>query len=233
MSSKKASVHLRCDDSKEVLAKLKKRFDGKGKGPDPGDLMALELIKAFAYKNINGIANPAEKAEKEAALASIVGQVYRDMGDGGRATIVVRQHFVSLYWFDHIRSENLRCETAEYAACCGVPALGVAQYDDGNFQIYAVRDPGKPTAALCGGEYFFDYEDITPVNAEDICAVIDAPFLLEGLSKALACEDGELMSAVFEMETGLTLFAGEEECAANGIKKWYEWERAVVFAVKE
>ena len=65
MGSKHASVHLRCEDSAEVLAKLKKEFRKK-KGPSKKDLLAMEIIKAFAKKNISEISDPNEKAEKEA-----------------------------------------------------------------------------------------------------------------------------------------------------------------------
>ena len=229
MGSKHAGIHLRCDDSTEILAKLKKEFNKK-KGPSKKDLAALEIIKAFANKNISAIADPAEKAEKEAVLSWVIDQGLKEMGAGDPAVIVVRKHFVSLYWYDHIRNENLRDEMLEYAHMCGVPAMGVGIYDDTNFSICAACDVGKPDARGCMGEYLFDYMDITPVKAEDICDMIDAPFLLEPLEKVLSADDGEAMATAFEEETGLPILMCAEECKASGMKELFRWASAVVYS---
>ena len=127
MGSKHAGVHLRCDDSSQVLAKLKKEFRGR-KEPDKKDLLALEIIKAFAEQNVGAITDPAEKAEKELQLAEFMEQSRRKMGAGEPAVIVVRRHFVSIYWYDHIRIENLEEKMLEYAYLCGVPAMGAVVY---------------------------------------------------------------------------------------------------------
>lgn len=190
MGSKHASVHLRCDDSTQVLAKLKEKFHKK-------------------------------KEPQE------------DMDGDDPAVIVVGEHFVSVYWYDHIRVENLRKEMMKYAHLCGVPALGVGIYDDTNFSIYAVCNAGKPEARSCRGEYLFDYEDITPVEAEDICDIIDAPFYVEGLQKVLAADDGEEMADTFELETGLPIYMDDDLCEEDGMKKLHEWENATVFLVEK
>lgn len=108
--------------------------------------MAMEIIRAFANTNISAIVDPQEKAEKELLLADIMKQAEIDMGAKEPATIVVREHFVSIYWYDNIRSENLQQETLNYSADHKLPALGVAVYDDTNFQLYTVRDIGTPQA---------------------------------------------------------------------------------------
>ena len=232
MGAKHASVHLRCDDSTEVLTKLKGAFRKK-KGPSTKDLLAMEIIKAFANKNISEITDPNEKAEKESTLTQMMKEAQKDMGEGDPAIIVVREHFVSIYWYDHIRIENLREEMKEYAYLCGVQALGVGLFDDTNFSIYAVCNTGKPDARGCRGEYLFDYEDITPVEAEDICDIIDAPFYLEGMKKVLAADDGETMAAIFEEETGLPIYMDDKSCEEYSMKKLYEWEHATVFLVEK
>jgi len=229
MGSKHASVHLRCEDSAEVLAKLKKEFRKK-KGPSKKDLLAMEIIKAFAKKNISEISDPNEKAEKEAVLAQVMNDAHRDMGQGDPAVIVVRDHFVSVYWYDHIRIENLREEMMEYAYLCGVPALGVGLYDDTNFSIYAVCNAGKTDVRGARGEYLFDYEDITEVEAEDVCDIVNAPFYLEGLQKALAADDGETMAALFEEGTGLPILMSDDECREYGMKLLHQWGGAVVYS---
>lgn len=109
---------------------------------------------------------------------------------GEPAAIVVRKDFVSIYWYDHIRVENLSTEASKYAALCDVPALGVGVYDDTYFSIYAVRNAGKPNKESCVGEYLFDYEDLTPVDAQRVCELLDAPFFLNGLQNVLSCDEG-------------------------------------------
>lgn len=231
MSSRQASVHLRSDDSDRILAILKKIFDKK-KTPNEKDLLALKFIEDLAQKNISEINDVNEKAEKEAILADVMHQAFKDMNNGEPALIVVRKHFVSIYWYDNIRSENLGSETAEYAAMCKVPALGVADFDDNNFQIIAICDAGTSNMKRCYGEYMFDYEDITSVDAATVCEMINAPFLLDGLTKTLACNDGEEMVSTFEKESGLPVFMVEEECVKNGMKELHKWICARVYSAE-
>ena len=231
MSSRQASVHLRSDDSERILTMLKKTFDKK-KAPKEKDLLALKFIEALAQKNISEITDADEKQEKEALLADVMQQAVQDMNGGEPALIVVRKHFVSIYWYDNIRSENLSSETAEYAAMCKVPALGVADFDDNNFQFYAICDAGTSNMQRCFGEYMFDYEDITPAEASTVCEIINAPFLLEGLTKTLACSDGAEMVSAFEKESGLPVFMAEEECAEKGMKELYKWKGARVYSAE-
>ena len=229
MGSKHSGVHLRCDDSSAVIAKFRKEFSKK-KGLSKKDLMTMEIVKAFAVKNINDITDPQEKAEKEAVLADIMKQAEIDMGAGDPAVIVIREHFVSIYWYDHIRSENLREEMLGYAATHKLPALGVAVYDDANFQLYAVRDVGTEQARGSLGDYLFEYDDITPVSAEEVCDIIDAPFLLDALTKTLSCEDGETMVETFEKETGLPVMMFEEDCIAANLEELYRLPGALIFS---
>lgn len=226
MSSKHAGVHLRCSDSAEILLKLKGLFDKKIK-PSKGDLAAMELIRAFAASNIEAISDADERAEKEAILTKVMGQA---LVDGEPAVIVVRKHFVSIYWYDHIRPENLKKEAMEYSSLCGVPALGVSVYDGENFLICAVCSAGTPNVKACMGEYMFDYDDITPVKAEDICTIADAPFLLEALKETLSCTDGEKMAETFEKSTGLPVFMYAEDFEKAGKKPILNWKSAAVYA---
>ncbi len=229
MGAKHASVHLRCDDETIVLEKLKGKFDREKARPAKKDLLAMELIKAIASKNVAKISDPAEKAEKKAILSQIMGQAKKDMEAGDPAVIAVREHFVSIYWYDHIRIDNLYQEMMDYAALCGVPAMGVGIYDDTNFYLYAVRNAKTPKACGCRGEYLFDYDDITPVTAGEVCRIIDAPFLLEAFHKTLSCSDGENMASVFEEETELPILMGEAACKSSGMRELERWKNAVVF----
>lgn len=229
MSSRQASIHLCSDDSKRILTTLKKAFDKKN-APKKKDLLALKLIEAIAQKNISEINDANEKREKEKLLADIMHKTVQDMNDGEPALIVVREHFVSIYWYDNIRSENLDHETAEYAAMCKVPALGVADFDGNNFLICAICEAGTPNMKCCWGEYMFDYDDITSVDAATVCELLNAPFLLDGLTKTLACNSGADMVSTFERESALPVFMVEEECEGNRMKELYKWTGARVFS---
>lgn len=232
MGSKHAGIHLRCDDSSAVLEKLKKEFGGKKKGPDLKDKLMMKILRSFAEKNIREISDPKEKERKKAELESIMENACKEMNDGENAVIVVHPRFVSIYWYDRIRPENMQDKLTEYSFISGMPAVGAAIYDDTNFLIYAVRDAGTPQAHACRSEYMFDYNDIKPINADEICGTICAPFLLEGLKKVLSCDDGDDMAKAFETETGLTIYADKAFCEANGMKKLYKCANATVFLAK-
>ena len=232
MGSKHARTHLRCDDSSAVLEKLKKEFGGKKKGPDLKDKLMMKILRSFAEKNIREISDPKEKERKKAELESIMENACKEMNDGGNAVTVVHPRFVSIYWYDRIRPENMQDKLTEYSFISGMPAVGAAIYDDANFLIYAVCNAGTPQVHTCCGEYIFDYDDISPINADEICDTICAPFLLEGLKKALACDDGDAMAQMFESQTGLTIYADKAFCEATRMKKLYEWASAAVFLAK-
>lgn len=79
----------------------------------------------------------------------------------------------------------------------------------------------------------FDHHHIIPVNAEDVCEVVDAPFFLDALKKALACEDGEEMAAAFESGTGLPIFMDDEMCRAAGMRELHKLSGATIFSAVE
>lgn len=230
MGSKHAGVHLRCDDSIEVIAKLKKQFEKKPHGPNPKGRIMMSILRSFAEKNISEIDDPDEKAAKQADLANFMSGAESQMSSKAKATIVVREHFVSIYQYDEIRAENLYENAAKYCHLFGRPALGVAVFDDTNFTICAIRDAGTPKARGCRGEYMFDYDDIQSASADEICEIIDAPFLKQKLSDVLSCDDGEIMAETFEEKSGLHIYADAQICADEGMTRLYEWAGATVYA---
>lgn len=155
------------------------------------------------------------------------------MDTGGPAVLVVREHFVSIYWHDHIRSDNLEKELLDYAAKCQVSALGTAVYDDANFQIYAVCNAHRNDIQILKGQYMFDYDDIESVTAEDICTTLDTAFLKDALQKTLSCTDGQTMSETFEKETGLLTFMDADMCSDAGMKELCKWTHATVFSISQ
>ena len=67
MGAKHAGIHLRCDDSAVVLARLREEFSEK-KGCGQKDMRGLEMIRTFVGRNISEIEDSAERAEKEEAV---------------------------------------------------------------------------------------------------------------------------------------------------------------------
>lgn len=126
MGAKHAGIHLRCDDSSAILPALKRAFGAKKKAPGKREAAAMELILSLARKNLAETVDPAERAQKSLAFEQLMANAQMDMATDAPATIVIREHFVSVYWYDHIRAENLSDELLEYAALCGVPAMGVS-----------------------------------------------------------------------------------------------------------
>lgn len=228
MGAKHAGIHLRCEDSGAVLAKLKEKFDAQRSGLNKKEADGMEFIRSIVQKSIAKVADPAERTEKMLALEQIIANAQGNMAADEPAVIAVGEHFVSIYWYDHIREDNLPAEMLEYATVCGVPAMGVSVYDDTNFTLCAVCNAGTPNVRRCSGAYMFDHDDISPVEAETVCDTIGAPFLLDALKKTLSCRDGERMAAVFEAETGIPIFLDETACAKSGMKALYKWKSAVV-----
>ncbi len=231
MGAKHAGVHLMGKNSEDILSVLKQEFC-KEKCLEKEDMFAMQMLEAIARKNINLVADPKEKSEKEDVLSKMIQKTQKKMMEGEPAVIVVRANFVSIYWYDHIRVENLGSEASKYAALCDVPALGVGVYDDTNFSIYAVRNAGKPSKESCLGEYLFDYDDLKPVEAQRVCELLDAPFMLNGLQNVLSCDGGDIMADTFEKETGLPILMNEDMCKQAGMKKLYSWKSAVVYSLE-
>ena len=232
MGSKYAGIHLRCDDSDKVLVKLKKQFDRKPNQPNPKDQLMMSVLRSFAEKNISELDDPNEKAAKQADLAKFMSDAESQMCNNAVAAIIVSEHFVSIYQHDEIRVENLGEYSAKFSSLCGTPALGVGVYDDTNFTICAIRNAGMSGMRSCRGEYMFDYDDIEPVSAEEVCEIIDAPFLYQGLQAVLSCDDGEIMADSFEKESGLYIYADNHICEDNNLVKLHEWAGAIVYTAK-
>ena len=146
-----------------------------------------------------------------------------------RAAVVLRKHFVSLYWDDRIRPNNMEKELCKYAKKLKMPALGISVFKDNNVVFHAVRDIGKESERECIGFYWFDEEDIKPIKASDLCQILDADFLLEALTETLSCEDGVKMAETFERTTGIMIFENIESCRDAGMMEVDVWESADVF----
>lgn len=232
MGAKHASIHFRTEHPDRILSVLKKEF-GKKKDSSKYDLAMLQLLNAFAQKNIETISDENEKVEKKADLVNFLENARANMGEGDNAVIVIRKNFISLYWYDHIRVDNLDELLYQYAHKSNTPVLGVALYDDSNFVIHAVYRNGQAEAKECKGFYWFDEDDIQPAEAADLCHILNADFLLTALEETLSCIAGETMAESFEQKTGLTILMDTQMCNAAGMKEFQKWKRATVFHTGE
>ena len=228
MGAKHASIHFRSDTPDNLIPILKKIF-GKKPKPDKQEIWSMKLIETVAQGNINKITDEKERTEKQAQLDLLLNKAKNDMEDGEKAVIVIQEHFVSLYWYDHIRNENLERMLYSYAEKTKTPALGVGVYDDNNFIIHAVRDVGKGSAEQARGVYWFEHDDIQPVEAAELTRILGADFLLAALKKTLSCEDGETMAEMFEENTGLLILMNADDCLESGMTKIAEWGGADLF----
>lgn len=222
MGAKHASIHLRCEDSAPVVAGLQREWK-KRRLPAKNEQAALEMLKTFATQNIAATQDAAEREKKTAILQWALGQMQRPSGAEDPILLVTQRHFVSLYWRGQIRCENMPQQLRLYALACGVPALGVGVYDDDNFLISAFCG-GTAAPQSCAGEYLFDSDERTPVRAEELCRVADAPFLLAALQKTLACTTGAAMAQMFEQQTGLAIYLNAQQARAEGLHQLDGWQ---------
>lgn len=225
MSSNYAGIHFYCEDSSTIVEKLKTVF-GK-QGISASEKRALDVVTAVFNKSIAEAKDADEKAKKESNLIQTMQILKNAVGQHEPYTAVVREHFVSIYCHDLIRSESVRGELDAYVKKLKVPGIGVAVWQHFNFQIYAANE--EKETADCLGEYYFDEDDITPVKAETICEVIGAPHLLEALQKVLSSQEGDKMAEVFEEETGLQIYMDEDMCREEGMKELFSSETLTIF----
>lgn len=226
MGAKRAGIHLRYTDREKTLTGLKKEFDSEGAAQKEIEKESQQYREFMAGLCTSRIKNEEERKEKLA----VIEELCRMREDTEKATVIVRGDFISVYWYDVIRYENLRGELEKYAALCGVPALGAGIYDDDDFFICAVSGAGTPECEKCFGEYNFAEDDISPVKPGEICRLAGAPSLLLGLARTLRCGWGDEMAETFTKETGLEIFVDGDMAGELGMRKLYDWKGAAVYA---
>lgn len=227
MGSREASLHLRCEDRGTLLPKLKTLLD------DPSfwreeteDLLGL-LGQVFEQQL------PQLDERKQRAGKALLDNLRTGLDDWEQredpAIVVVRPHFVSLYWYDHIRSENLEEQAWNFGRRCRVPVLGVCRFDICDLQLCGVRNAGCPEAVTCRGDYYFNEHDIQPVDAGELCRILEAPFLQEGVAAALACSDGEGMAQMLEKALKMPIYLNERMLSAEGKRPTECWRKTLVY----
>lgn len=226
MGTKAAGIHFFTREPDKLLPKLKRKFN-KQPSPSVKDRAMMALLRAMAEKNIREtISDEGERAEKTDQLDAVMANAFREAGEE-RALLVLRPGGLSLYWYDHIRTENLEQETKQYAKSLGVPALGLGVYDDTNAVMCATD--GRDT---CRGFYWFDEDDIEPADPAALCALLDAADKVPAVAEALQYQDAEAMIQALEQIFGVELVLSAEECRGAGREEIASWPGADVFRAK-
>ncbi len=223
MGAKIAGFHFLTGEPDKLLPKLKRKFN-KQPGPSEKDLGMMALLRAMAEGNIRKTASDeGERAAKQAQLDAFMANAFREVGEE-RAVLVLRPGAVSLYWYDHIRTENLGQEAKKYAKSLGVPALGLGLYDDDDVILCATD--GK---VVQRGFYWFGEEDIEPAVPAALCATLGLPDKESAVAEALQYQDAEAMVQALEQIFGVELYVDAEECRRAGREEIATWPGADVF----
>lgn len=227
MGSRDASLHLRCEDAGVLLPRLRAMLDDPACWREEME-EALGLLQQVLERQL-----PQLDAEKQSAGNAVLAEFQAGLADWESredpAIVVVRPHFVSLYWYDHIRSENLEEVAWNFSRRCRVPVLGLCRFDLADVQLCAVRNAGVPEADTCRGDYFFNEKDIQPVAAEDLCRILEMPSLQDGVAEALACPDGEEMAETLEKVLGLPIYLNETRLSDAGKTPRERWWKTLVY----
>lgn len=228
MGSRDASLHLRCEDAGVLLPRLRAMLDDPACWREEMEA-ALGLLQQVLAQQL-----PQLDAEQQRAGNAVLAEFQEGLADRENredpAIVVVRPHFVSLYWYDHIRSENLEEVAWNFSRRCRVPVLGLCRFDLEDVQLCAVCNAGVPEADTCRGDYFFNEKDIQPVAAEDLCRILEMPALQKGLAEALACPDGEEMAETLEKVLGLPIYLNEARLSDAGKTPRERWWKTLVYA---
>lgn len=228
MGSREASLHLRCENSGALLPRLRALLDDPASWTEEREEM-LGVLRQVMERQL-----PQLDEEKQQMGRAALDNLQADLEDWETredpAIVVVRPHFVSVYWYDHIRSENLEEQAWNFSRRCRTPVLGLCRLDLPDLQICGVRNAGVPEADTCTGEYYFNEKDIQPVEAEELCRILEAPFLQDGVVEALACPDGEAMADTLEKALGLPIYQNERMLSAAGKTARERWRNTLVYA---
>lgn len=223
MGAKIAGIHFLTGEPDKLLPMLEKKFS-KQPGASTRDRAMLALLRSMAEKDIREtISDEGERAAKRALVDAAMFKALREAGEE-RAVLVLRPAALSLYWFDHIRTENMAQEAKEYAESFGVPILGLGVYDDTNAVVCATD--GKKS---CHGLYWFDEDDIEPADPAAFCALLGAADKAGAVAEALGYREAEPMLRALEQIFGVGLYADAEECRRAGMEKLAAWPAADVF----
>lgn len=225
MGTKVAGIHFLTEEPEKLLPALERKFD---KAPGPGDKerAMMALLRSMAEKNIREASpDEGERTKKTALLDAAMAKAFREAGEE-RAVVVLRPGAASLYWYDHIRTENMEQEAREYAEALGVPAFGLGVYDDTNAVLCAADGQ-----SVCRGLYWFDEDDVKPADPAAFCTLLGCEDRTEAVAQALQYRDAEPMVRALEKIFGIDLYLDADMCREQRYEEIASWPGADVFRI--
>ncbi len=225
MGTKVAGIHFLTREPAKLLPELERKF---GKAPEPGDRdrAMMALLRSMAEKEIRETSSDEkERAEKTALLDAAMEKAFRE-AEEDRAVMVLRPGAVSLYWYGHIRTENMEREAKEYAKALGVPVLGLGVYDDTNAVLCAADGQ-----SVCRGLYWFDEDDVEPADPAAFCTLLGCEDRTEAVVEALQHREAEPMVRALEKIFGIDLYLDADMCRERRCEEIASWPGADVFRV--
>ncbi len=223
MGTKAAGIHFLTQEPEKLLPELERKF---GKAPEPGDRdrAMMALLRSMAEKEIRETSSDEkERAEKTALLDAAMANAFRE-AEEDRAVVVLRPGAASLYWYDHIRTENMAQEAKEYAKAMGVPTLDLGVYDDTNAVLCAADGQ-----SVCRGLYWFDEDDVEPADSAGFCALLGCEDRTEAMAQALQYREAEPMVQALEKIFGIELYLDADVCRERHYEEAATWPGADVF----
>lgn len=199
-----ASLYFRVKDPaalKALLTKLEAEF-AQAPQIDEKARNQLGLLGSLLQKNMDTLADPAQREASRAQLRQLAGNMpLQSMASGEKALLVQQGNFVSLFWGDRIRSDNLDEQTRRYAALSGLPVLGIGTYQEANLTLYAVNGEQESEAY-----YWFEQDEIQPGDGAELCELLGLPQeTAPALEHAFDAETLEELTHRLQKALGITL----------------------------
>ncbi len=223
MAGNLAGIHFIAQQPERLLVLMENLF-AKVRKPTKQEEKALLLLEGIARKNLAAM-DEATSMEKNEKLKQLIETAKGKIIMIEKAVLVIRQGFLSLYWHDRIRVENLKEMMLEYSLKSST-TLGVGVYDNNNVFFCAVN---PWSSEVCSGTYWFDEGDVQPANAQKISAVLNCSDLTAPFGHVFSCSNGKVMAETFEKETGIQIYLDESFCKQLGFVKYSEWPLAVIY----
>lgn len=228
MSSKLGSIHIRRYDNISYEELLKK---------------AIPLIKNYMndvekkyVEERMGIPGFKESIEKFKKGTEKKGWVWTEkqfffggaVKDGEKPIIIYGKDYISIYWYDVIRNENVNALADSVFKEIGIPVLGTGIFDGDQVTLYAVSKDNEGKIRKAEGSYYFG-ACIEPVDADELCEIFDIADLKEQMEDVLNAEDADEMADRLKKKIGICLDAYDEVDSGEGIELIEENEYAQIY----
>lgn len=210
-------------DAKALLQTLQPEFSQPLQA-DAQALNQLGLLGSLLQQNMDSLADPAQRAAQQAQLRQLAGNMpLCSLANSEKALLVQQNGFVSLFWGDQIRSDNLNEQVRRYAALTGLPVLGTALYQGENLTLYALSGTQEAEAY-----YWFAQDEIQPGDGQELAALLQLPpRAADALDDAF---DAETLPDLLEgLQTALGISVVTPPCAETLGAPAVQWPGADVY----